>query len=63
MPTCGKYRYRDEIAARLALATLARKDKPGHNECRAYRCSDCRGWHLTSQSRPTPTTEAKEAER
>lgn len=48
--TCptGKHRYRDKIAAHLALARI----DAGHGnrrEQRAYRCPDCRGWHLTSQ--------------
>lgn len=45
----GKVRYRDEVAAGLALATLQRQDKDGHTEQRAYRCPACRGWHLTSK--------------
>lgn len=48
---CVKIRYRDEIAAKLALAKLGRQDKPGHTEARAYPCPACRGWHLTSQKR------------
>lgn len=43
----GKRRFRDEIAAKLMLATL---DK-GHK--RSYWCSFCRGWHLTSQEQRT----------
>lgn len=46
---CVKVRYRDEIAAQLALARLRREDKPGHTEKRAYRCPMCAGWHLTSR--------------
>ncbi len=48
MAHCGKVRYPDKIAARLALAMLHRQDKEGHHETRAYRCPLCRGWHLTS---------------
>ncbi len=48
---CSKVRYRDQIAAGLALDTLRREDKPGHTEARAYRCPLCGGWHLTSQKR------------
>lgn len=50
-PGCpsSKRRYRDEIAAKLALAELDRKDKAGHTERRAYRCPQCGGWHLTSK--------------
>ncbi|MBO2451294.1 hypothetical protein J4573_29665 [Actinomadura barringtoniae] len=51
--TCpsGKVRFRDRIAANLALATIQRRDRPGREklEVRVYRCSDCRGFHLTSQ--------------
>ena len=49
--TCTKKRYRDEIAAKLAVAKLRNQDKPGHPERRAYRCPACRGWHLTSNNR------------
>jgi hypothetical protein len=41
----GKIRYRDELAARIALAKLQRADR---GQRRAYRCPPCRGWHLTS---------------
>ncbi|MFI8962091.1 hypothetical protein ACIGO8_08240 [Streptomyces sp. NPDC053493] len=44
----GKARYRDEVAAKLALARI----DTGHGnrrERRAYRCPHCRGWHLTSR--------------
>lgn len=44
---CGKYVYRDRVAALLALARIERKDKPGRNEKRAYRCRYGK-WHLTS---------------
>jgi hypothetical protein len=48
--TCSKIRYRDRIAALLALASTGRADQRREkNEVRAYRCPDCRGWHLTSQ--------------
>lgn len=52
-PRCGtKIRYRDEIAAKLALAEIAHSDSStrSKNEVRAYRCSRCRGWHLTSMT-------------
>lgn len=49
MTGCAKIRYRDHIAAKLALASLAHKDKQREKtERRAYRCPTCRGWHLTS---------------
>jgi len=53
---CRKIRYRDEIAAKLALLKTARKDQRRQKtEKRAYHCPKCRGWHLTSQ----PTMQAK----
>ena len=45
----GKKRFRDEIAAKLALAVIQRKDKEGHNECRTYHCPICKRYHLTSK--------------
>ncbi|MGK5557595.1 hypothetical protein ACSNOI_38905 [Actinomadura kijaniata] len=43
-------RFRDRIAATLALATIQRNDRPGRDklEARVYRCPSCAGWHLTS---------------
>ncbi|MEV7364285.1 hypothetical protein [Streptomyces sp. NPDC091299] len=48
--TCptGKLRYRDRIAAQLALTRIDNLD-PRRREQRTYRCPTCRGWHLTSQ--------------
>lgn len=48
--TCRKRKYRDKIAAELALAGIqhagaARAKTPQ----RAYRCPDCGSWHLTSR--------------
>jgi len=53
MAKCFKVRYRDEIAAKLALATIQNQDKASRPkaERRAYFCPDCRGWHLTSWRR------------
>jgi hypothetical protein len=47
-----KRRYRDEIAAKFALSQIARVDSSNRpkSECRAYRCPDCRGWHLTARA-------------
>ncbi len=55
MPNCHKTRYRDRIAALLALATVQSQDKSHRPklEQRAYFCADCRSWHLTSQRRRT----------
>lgn len=54
--TTGKHRYRDRIAALLALAGIDNLD-PKRRERRAYRCPVCRGWHLTSQTKKTDTSE------
>ena len=55
-PGCGKTRYTDELAAKLALADIARPDRAREgDEKRAYKCPFCQGWHLTSQPRrPVP---------
>jgi hypothetical protein len=45
----GKVRYRDGIAAMLALAKIRNDEPAGHTEKRAYKCRDCHGWHLTSR--------------
>lgn len=59
-PRCitGKFRYRDRIAAQLALATIDDTD-PKRREKRAYRCPLCRGWHLTSQAQRTEPVHAR----
>ena len=46
---CRKRRYRDRIAALLALAGTGRRKRTRKQETRAYRCPACKGWHLTSQ--------------
>lgn len=53
MTTCTKVRYRDRIAALLALAKVRQQDKSHRAkiEARAYFCADCRAWHLTSRKR------------
>lgn len=46
-----KVRYRDELAARMALARTrspARR-KSNRTEARVYKCPACGGWHLTSK--------------
>lgn len=50
MAKCFKFRYRDEIAAKLALAMIRNQGKASRpkTERRAYFCPECRGWHLTS---------------
>jgi hypothetical protein len=49
MRRCNKRRYRDEIAAKLALEHISYKDhRREKNESRCYRCNMCKGYHLTS---------------
>jgi hypothetical protein len=49
--SCGKIRYRDEIAAKFALATTGRHDeRRPKNETRVYKCPRCHRYHLTSMS-------------
>ena len=47
---CRKLRHRDRIGALFALARTQRQDRSYRlkSERRAYRCPDCKGWHLTS---------------
>jgi hypothetical protein len=47
----GKIRYRDELAAKIALANTKRTrgSRSLKEEKRAYRCPHCTGWHLTSR--------------
>ena len=51
MKRCTKRRFRDEVAAKLALAVITRKDNTarGEREQRAYRCPHHprEVWHLT----------------
>jgi len=48
--TTTKIRYPDQLAARLALATLQREDDPEHQERKVYKCEWCGGWHLSSRA-------------
>lgn len=45
----GKRRFKDEVAAKLALAKLQRNSTRLKVPARAYRCDVCAGWHLTAQ--------------
>lgn len=49
---CRKRRYRDFIAADLALAEVQAKDRADRpkTEKRVYLCPNCNGWHLTSRA-------------
>ncbi|MBF9235562.1 hypothetical protein [Microvirga alba] len=49
---CEKRRYRTESAALLELANVqlfTRLNGPRRIPIRAYQCTHCHGWHLTSQ--------------
>jgi hypothetical protein len=50
---CQRIRFREVIAAKLALAKVTRQDKSWRpkRERRVYRCAMCGGWLLTSQGR------------
>lgn len=52
--SCRKVRYRNELDARVALALMP--DKVKRREVRAYRCPDCKRWHLTSKPQPGSVT-------
>lgn len=48
--SCKKRRYRDEVSAKLAMASTSLKDhRRIKNEIRLYKCNRCKGYHLTSQ--------------
>jgi hypothetical protein len=48
--TSRKRRYRDELAAKIALSDIARRRRTRRHreEVRAYLCPDCGGYHLTA---------------
>jgi hypothetical protein len=48
---CGRRRYRDRVAAQLALASCGRRrhSRRARDERRVYECRHCNGWHLTSE--------------
>jgi hypothetical protein len=49
---CTKQRYRTRIDALLVMGKTQWKDNPKREkvERRAYRCPNCKGWHLTSRA-------------
>lgn len=53
--SCGKRRFRSELDAKIALATIERVDDPKRAKLpqRAYSCPLCGGAHLTSQPQRT----------
>lgn len=54
-PTCPKIPYRSEdVALRALLDTWrAARRSPRRRERRAYQCTSCGQWHLTSQAERT----------
>jgi hypothetical protein len=47
---CTKQSFPDQASARLALAHVLKKSKPGVKAPRrVYPCDRCDGWHLTSK--------------
>lgn len=58
-PTSGKVRFRDKSEATNALHAAATSRayaetdgvSSSRQECRAYSCTGCKGWHLTSRPR------------
>lgn len=49
MNKCKKIRYKDKIAAMLALAKCNRAKKGRRQERAIYYCRPCRSFHLTSK--------------
>lgn len=49
---CRKRVFRDDVAAKLAIATIARKDNTSRDrrEVRSYKCPNGRHYHITSMS-------------
>ncbi len=46
-----KVRYRDEIAAMMAITNIGEHGRDtGKSPVRPYRCPHCKGWHLTSRA-------------
>lgn len=51
--TCTKRRHRTRVDALIALAAIQGRDNStrSKSERRAYKCPQCRGWHLTSKGK------------
>jgi hypothetical protein len=47
----GKKIYADEADALIALAKIRGRKNGKQAERRAYHCTQCRGWHLTSREK------------
>jgi hypothetical protein len=55
-PTCRKRRFRDKVAADLAITKRQRNDqRRERTEVRSYLCPSCHKWHLTSMSKADVT--------
>ena len=48
MSACVKTAYRSEDAAKRGAIGVARRN--GDPKMRAYRCDECRMWHLSSSA-------------
>lgn len=46
---CGKVKYANKADANTVIKTLKRKSRRSKIPSRAYFCTDCGGWHLTSK--------------
>lgn len=48
---CPKRRYRSRVDALIAMSSIQGRDNStrSKSERRAYKCPQCRGWHLTSK--------------
>lgn len=50
MSTCRKIRYKDELGAKIALASTQQPTRKAKREEKSvYRCSKCKDYHLTKQ--------------
>ena len=47
---CKKTRYRDKKLALSVVRHFAKTSVREKTPVRAYYCTDCNGWHITSQS-------------
>lgn len=50
-PASGKVRFRDEVAAKLAMAEINRLGNSAKAISRVYRCPQCAGFHMTSKAK------------
>jgi hypothetical protein len=50
----GKVRFESMQSAERMMAQMVLDRRAKYAPCRAYRCDECGGWHLTSQPRVKP---------